>query len=173
MTASVLPSSNKTLVPNGNLPFGKDDYHYVMPNGPKDLTEPEKEYWAAVYARRRARLLDLIEIVGGQKEAVATWEMNQGLISQLSQGKKTIGEALARTIEQAAKKPLGWLDMDEQHGKRIPKHLPQDEYAKQLWAIWSQLSSSDRRALYERAAGWLQRRDADTPEKRRRAGTFP
>lgn len=116
----------------------------------------------AVQRIRRERLLELIAKFGGQAEAIAPLGKTQAQLSQLSTGRKPIGEALARDIEFRAAKPFGWLDgQDARHGKNNSKYPSDDLYARKLAALWPKLSVADRRELYGRAAGFLQQRSDD------------
>lgn len=130
-----------------------------------------KEYFTELQRRRRSRLLDLIASAGGQTEAIERLKKSQAQLSQLSTGKKPIGEALARSLEQAAGKPFGWMDATEERpATKSSKTLPQDAYWRKLVAIWPKLTVADHRELYGRAAGFLQRSpDSDDAEVYRRA----
>lgn len=107
------------------------------------------------------RFKELIASAGGQNEAIERLGKGQSQLSQLAKGTKKIGEALARDLEAAAGKPFGWLDgIDESHAQKNNKSLPiLDAYGKKLFALWPKLTVADRRELYGRAAGFLQRDD--------------
>lgn len=163
MRESILPISNRNAIPIGNLPFGINAYDGLVSykNDETGRADQVKAYLDALQKRRAARLRQIIEDMGSQTIAVGTLKKNQGQLSQLARGKKPIGEALARDLELAAGKPFGWLDHDEEQGRRIPKSIAQDAQAKKLWGMWPKLSIPDRRELCAWAAGALRRgRDA-------------
>ena len=143
-----------------------------MSSRPQELegAESVKEYFTELQRRRRTRLLEPIAFAGGQTEAVEKLGKSQAQLSQLSNGKKRIGEALARSLELKAGKPFGWLDATDEKPatKNNNKSLPQDAYGRKLLAIWPKLSVADHRELYGRAAGFL-RRDSDTGADERRS----
>lgn len=123
----------------------------------KGRADQVKAYIDALQKRRAAKLMQIVEDMGGQAIAAVALKKNQGQLSQLSTGKKPIGETLARDLELAAGKPFGWLDHDEEQGRRIPKSIAQDAQAKKLWGMWPKLSIPDRRELCAWAAGALRR----------------
>ncbi len=172
MRPSVLPVGNIPQVPIGNLPFSIGRYDVRVPHKiqDKDPAPQVTAYFEAITARRRERLNGLIREIGGQVKAIERLGKGQSLLSQLSTGRKDIGESLARDIEHAAGKPFGWLDWDSEEEKRSAKHLPTDPLLRELLSLWPDLSVGDRRELIGRAAGWLQRReDIDALHAHRRA----
>jgi hypothetical protein len=173
MRRSILPIGYLKAIPIGNLPFGTDAYDVpvVRKSSGKEWPTEVAQQLEALQRRRRARLLELIARSGGQTEAIEALGKTQAQLSQLSTGRKPIGEALARDIEHRAGKPFGWMDTDDEPiaRKAAPKHLPDDVYAKKLWAIWPRLSVADQRELYGRAAGFLQRGSDDADEVHLRA----
>lgn len=161
-------------IPIGNLPFGTAGYDQLVArkSSGKEWPTAVAAELDAVQRRRRQRLLDLIARAGGQTEAIEKLGKTQAQLSQLSTGRKPIGEALARDLEHRAGKPFGWLDAGDSESaikKATTKSLPDDVYAKKLWALWPKLSVADHRELYGRAAGFLQRHSDDDDGLRRSA----
>lgn len=68
---------------------------------------------SALKQLRRRNLNALIEGMGGQAEFINKTGMNQGQVSLLQNGKKLMGEDLARSIETKAGWPAFCLDSDE------------------------------------------------------------
>lgn len=62
---------------------------------------------------RRLNLNAKIDEMGGQAEFITKTGMNQGQVSLLQNGRKLMGEDLARAIEGKAGWPLGCLDSIE------------------------------------------------------------
>ena len=65
-----------------------------------------------IYETRRTRLRQLVVAsFGGQQVRLATAiDRQPDYVSRMLNGKKRIGEKLARIIESSADKPNGWLD---------------------------------------------------------------
>jgi hypothetical protein len=175
MSGSILLTGNVSAIPIGNLPFGTDGYDSGVPRKTKteDRSPAVVAYEAALTARRRARLITIIEDIGSQVLAVEKLGKPQSLLSRLAldpsnRNSKPIGEALAREIEHAAGKPFGWLDEDRER-KITTNDLSQDAWGKELLELWPKLSESDHRALCERAAGFLQPRQNREARSRRSA----
>jgi hypothetical protein len=176
MSASILPVGNVAQVPFGNLPFRAHRYDLDVAHKiqDKEWSGPVKAFIDDLQSRRRARLVLLVEAVGGQVSAVERLGKSQSQLSQLTNGKKQIGETLARDIEFAAGKPFGWLDIDESQEKpaeRGPKH-PQDPAAKKLWNLWPNLDDDIRMDLVIMAVnayGELQRKQDSAEKIRHRA----
>ncbi|MBH1851905.1 helix-turn-helix transcriptional regulator [Stenotrophomonas maltophilia] len=77
-------------------------------------------------ALRRSRLRQWIDTAhaGVQASFVAATEINQGELSALLSGKKSFGEKKARSLEQIAKMPPGFLDNEGEGPDRASSVLP-------------------------------------------------
>jgi transcriptional regulator with XRE-family HTH domain len=169
MSQSILPIGHKNTIPIGNLPFGAGRYDSSVPHKTQDKewSGPVKAYMDEMQSRRQKRFVALVRSFGGQNEAMEKLGKSQSQISQLMNGKKPIGETLARDIEHTVGKPFGWLDSDED-GRTI-KNLPQDPLMRELQGLWPQLPFGYRHQLVGRAAGWLQRHSESDAEEHQRA----
>lgn len=102
-------------LPQGNLksrPLGK------LPSGSFRTMD--------VYAIRRQRLLELLQTIK-QVDLAAASKISATYISRLasdpsSTGHKRMGEEMARKIEQAARKPAGWLSQPMAAKHALPAH---------------------------------------------------
>jgi hypothetical protein len=119
-----LPAGNAKSIPEAHLPFGKGAY----PFAPMDENLNEI---------RRRRLLLLIEEVGTQAKLASKISakrknkkpVDPSYISRMvsepgSPGRKRISTDMAREIEDAVGKDIGWLDHDESKVQKRTKFDP-------------------------------------------------
>lgn len=74
------------------------------------------EYLAEVQAKRRKRLLELVETFDNQYEAAEEIGFSQSFISRLINGHEPFGERLARKIEENFGLDFGSLDLTTAEG---------------------------------------------------------
>jgi len=125
-----LPCGKVVATPFGHLPGARASYDERV----------------TLHDTRRRRLRLLLRQYGSQKElAAACGFISDNYLSQLLSLKKSFGEKAARKIEQATKKPPGWLDSDEEQDAAPPPMWP-FHFDRTLW---DRLPESRKRTLEE------------------------
>jgi hypothetical protein len=92
-------------------------------------------------------------------------------ISQPSVNDWTLGKhpTMENAIALAAKLNVNVEWLLTERGPKRP--VPSDSYAQKLWALWPELSEGDKRELFARAEGWLQRRQDGQEDDRQPSRT--
>lgn len=114
------------------------------------------DYLLTLQQRRRNNLKRLLADYRTQREFGAAAGLSVNQISHILNGVREMGEEIARRIESALGKPLGWMDADpdqEPAPETALEHLPADQ--AQLLHGYRQLSPQRQAALRETLAGYV------------------